>query len=146
MNIPATTDNSDQKVELLIYDLPERCTDSIYDTCVLNTDALFYFNKSPDNCLQPEKKDKNNKYQESCLQKRCYFCPCVVSVGGQLSVEAEDELKNMASGHTTKLKNPKSQTCGYIKIRVTIKLVRATHSYIQGSRVPVHTISVQRPQ
>ena len=37
-------------------------------------------------------------------------------------------------------------TCGYVKSRVAITLVRATHQCIRGSRVPAHRISVKRPQ
>ena len=68
------------------------------------------------------------------------------SVDGLLGVEAADILKKIASHLPTKWRQPYSRTCGYIKSRVAITLVRATHRCIRGSRVPAHKISVQRPQ
>ena len=35
---------------------------------------------------------------------------------------------------------------GYVKSRIAINLVRATHWCIRGSRVPEHQISVHHPQ
>ena len=65
---------------------------------------------------------------------------------GLLRVEATATLKRLAIRLYTKYKLPYSKTCGYVKNRIVITLVRATHCCIQGSRVPAHRISVQRPQ
>ena len=40
----------------------------------------------------------------------------------------------------------KANTCGYVKSRVAITLVRSTHCCLSGSRVPECRISVQQPQ
>ena len=85
-------------------------------------------------------------YLESCLHQRRHFSPFVASVDGLLGVEATTTLKMLASRLAIEWKQPYSKTCGYIKSRITITLVRATHRCIQGSRVPAHRISVQRPQ
>ena len=85
-------------------------------------------------------------YLEACLQQRRHFPPFVASVDGMLGVEATAPLKRIASRLATKWRHPYSKTCGYVKSRVAITLVRATHLCIRGSRVPAHRISVQRPQ
>ena len=83
---------------------------------------------------------------EACFQKRRHFSPFVASVDGLLGVEAMATLKRLASSLSTKWKQSYSKTCGYVKSRIAIILVRATHRCIRGSRVPAHRISVKRPQ
>ena len=63
-----------------------------------------------------------------------------------LEVEAMATLKRLASRLATKWKQSYSKTCGYVKSRIAINLVCATHCCIQGSWVPAHRVSVQRPQ
>ena len=85
-------------------------------------------------------------YLESCLQQRRHFSPFVTSVDGLLEVEATATLKRSANRLTTKWKQYYSKTCRYVKSRIVITLVRATHRCMQGSWVLAHWISVQRPQ
>ena len=85
-------------------------------------------------------------YLEACLQQRRHFSSFGASVDGLLGVEATATLKRIASHLAINWRKPYSRTCGYIKIRIAITLVRATHCCIQVSRVPAHYISVQRPQ
>ena len=85
-------------------------------------------------------------YLEACLQQRRHFSPFVASVDGLLGVEATATLKRIASLLTTKWRQPYSKTCRYVKSRVAITLVRATHRCLRGSWVPAHRISVQQPQ
>ena len=65
---------------------------------------------------------------------------------GLLGVEATATLKRIASRLATKWRQPYSKMCGYIKSRMAITLVRATHRCLRGSRVPAHRISVEQPQ
>ena len=85
-------------------------------------------------------------YLEACLQQHRHFSPFIASVDGLLGVEATATLKRLASRLATKWKQSYSKTCGYVKSRIVITLVRGTHRSIQGSRVPEHRISVQLPQ
>ena len=85
-------------------------------------------------------------YLEACLQQRQHFSPFVASDDGLLGVEATATLKRIASCLASKWKQPHSKTCGYVKSRIAITLVRATHRCIRGSQVSAHKISVQMPQ
>ena len=85
-------------------------------------------------------------YMEACLQKRRHFSPFVASVDRLLGLEATSNLKSIASRLATKWWQPYSKTCGYVKSRVAVTLVRATHHCLRVSRVPAHRISVQQPQ
>ena len=85
-------------------------------------------------------------YLEAFLQQRRHFSPFVASVDGLLGVEATATIKRIASRLDIKWRQPYSRTCGYVKSRIAITLVCATHRCIRESRVPEHRISVQRPQ
>ena len=118
---------------------------------VVNTDALTHRKKDPEKCLHEAKWEKKKTYLEACLQQRRLFSSFVTYVDGLLGVEATATLKRLASRLATKWKQFYSKTCGYVKRTIEITLVRATHRCIrhrciQGSWVPAHRISVQRPQ
>ena len=81
-------------------------------------------------------------YLETCLQQRRHFFFFVASVDRLLGMEATATLKRLASRLATKWKQSYSKTCGYIKSRIAITLVHATHRCIRGSRVPAHRIIV----
>ena len=85
-------------------------------------------------------------YLEAFLQQRPHFSPFFASLDGLLGVEATATLKRLASSLATMWKQSYSKMCGYVKSRITITLVRATHRCIRGSWVPAHRVSVQRPQ
>ena len=89
---------------------------------------------------------KKKMYLEACLQQHQHFSPFVASVDGIIGVEATATLKRLASRLASKWEQTYSKICGYITIMIAITLVCATQRRIQGSRVPAHRISVQRPQ
>ena len=97
-------------------------------------------------CLYEAENGKKKMYLEAFLQLRRHFSPFVASVDGLLGVEATATLKRIASHLSTKWRQPYSKTCGYVKSRVSITLVRATHRCLCGSWVHSHWISMQRPQ
>ena len=136
----------EQKGNLLIRDIWQQGTDSVHDMCVVNTDALTNMTKDPEKCLHEVEREKNKMYLEACLQQCWHFSPFFASLDGMLGVEATATLKRSASHLDTKWKKSYSKKCGYVKSRIVITLVRATHRYIRGSRVPAPRISVQQPQ
>ena len=137
---------TEQKGDLLIRDLWANGTHSVHDMRVGNTDAKSYWERYSEKCLEEVEKGNKKMYLEACLQKSRNFSPFVASVDGLLWVEATANLKRIASLLTSKWKQPYSKTCGYVKSRIDITLVRSTHRCIRVSRVPAHKISVQIPQ
>ena len=142
----AAPEVTEKNGDLLIRDLWQQGTDSVHEMRVVNTDALYHVRKTPEKCLHEAERGKKKTYPEACLHQRRHFSPFVDSVDGLLGVEATDTLKRIASCLATKCRQPYSKTCGYVKSRVAITLVRATHRCIRGSQVPAHRISVQQPQ
>ena len=98
----------------------------------------------PEKCLHKAEEGKKKMYLKACLQQHRNFSPFFDSFDGLLGVEAMATLKRIASRLATKWRQPYSKTCGYVKSRVAITLVRATHCCLHGSRVPAHRISVQQ--
>ena len=113
---------------------------------IVNTNAKSYWEKSLENCMDEAEKSKKKMYLEACLRQRRHFSPFVASVDGLIGVEATATLKRIASRLSSKWKQPYSKRCGYVKSRIAITLVRATHGCIRGSWVPAHNFSVQRPK
>ena len=113
---------------------------------VVNTDAKYHLAKTPGKCLHEAERAKKNMFLEACLQQRQHLSPFVASADGLLVVEATATLKRIASHLETQWRKPYSRTYGYVKIRVAIILVRATHLCIRGLRVLSHKINVQSPQ
>ena len=85
-------------------------------------------------------------YLEACLQQLRHFSLFVASINGLLGVKATATLKRIASRLGKNWLQPYSRTCGYVKSRITITLVRATYRCIHESRVPQNKMSVQHPQ
>ena len=97
----------------------------------VNTDAKSHRTKDPEMCLQEEERGKKRMYLEACLQQRRNVSPFVASVDGLLGVEATATLKRLASRLATKWNQPYSKMCGYVKSRIAITLVSATHRCIR---------------
>ena len=102
---------------------------------VVNTNAVSYQSQKPEMCLDISEKEKKKKYLYACLNERQKFTPFVTSVDLLLGFKAEATLKYIASHPVTKWKDPYSRTCGYVKIRVAITIVRAIHCCNRGARL-----------
>ena len=137
---------TEYKGNLLIRDLWQQETDSVHDMRVVNTDNLTHRTKGPEKCLHKAEQGEKNMHLEACLQQIWHFSPFVALVDRMMGVEATSTLKRLASRLATKWKQYYYKTCGYVKSRIAITLVHATHHCIRGSRVPTHRISFQRPQ
>ena len=118
---------TEQKGNLLIRDLWKNGTDSFHDMCVVNTDAKSHMTKAQEKYLQEAERGKKHMYLATCVQQRWHLSPFVASVDRLLGVEATSTLKRLSSRLATKWKQPYSNKCGYIKSRIAITLVRATH-------------------
>ena len=89
---PETTE---QKGDLLLWDLWKNGTDSVHKMSVVNTDAKAYKEKSPKKCLVEAEKSEKKMYLERCLQECRHFSSFVASVDGLLGVEATATRKRI---------------------------------------------------
>ena len=149
-NFPSYAGKIDEATEhkgnLLIRDLWQNGTASVHNMRVVNTDAKYHLEKTPEKCLHEAERAKKKMYLEACHQQCQHFSAFIDSVDRLMGVEATATLKRIASRLATKWRQPYSRTWGYVKSTVAINLVRATHRCIRGSMVPDHKIRVQRLQ
>ena len=116
----------------MTWDLWTQGTDRIHDMRVVNTDVIYYQYQTPEKCLETADCNKKKKHLHDCINKRRNFTSFITSVDGLIRVEAEATLKRISIRLAQKWKEIYSCTCGYVKIRVAITLVRATHNCILG--------------
>ena len=86
-------DEGEEKWDLLIWELWTQGTDGIHDMHVVNTDAVYYQSKTPDNCLENADSKKKKNYLQAYLNERRHFMPFANSLVGLLGVKMEALLK-----------------------------------------------------
>ena len=143
---PTLGTDADERGDLLIQGLWTRTNACMVDVRVTDTDAKSYRTKDPKKVLATQEREKKKKYLEKCLQQRRHFTPFVISTDGLLGYEAAYLLKRIAYALSLKWRRPYAHTCGWVKSRISIATVRATHRCLRGSRIPAELISVRRPQ
>ena len=101
-----------------------------------NLDSKTYRKRDNAKALADQEREKKRKYLRVLEEQRRHFTPFVVSCDGMLGKEADFMMKRLAQLLSEKWQRPYSQVCGYLKARMSIAIVRATHMCIRGSRVP----------
>eukprot|EP00980_Cylindrotheca_fusiformis_P010882 scaffold2471_cov155-Cylindrotheca_fusiformis.AAC.4 len=86
-------------------------------------------------------KKKKKKYLKACLQQRRSFVPFVVSTDGLLGPEAQMFVKKLAADLSVRWDQPKSVVTNFIRARLGIAILRATHHCISGPRIPASKMS-----
>jgi hypothetical protein len=138
--------NNDDRGDILVRGFWTKGTDCIIDVRVTDTDAKSNRSKDPMKVLETHEKEKKRKYLEPCLKQRRHFTPFVVSVDGLLGKEAEVFLNRLAGKISEKWGKPYSEVCGFVRARMSIAIIRATHLCLRGSRVPTSKMSYKFPQ
>ena len=136
---------TEERGDLLIRNLWKRQTDCILDVRVTNLDAASNIHRKSELVLLSHEREKKKKYLQACLDQRRHFSPFVVSCDGLLGKEARSVLQNLAGRLSKKSGKSFSETSNFMKSRMSIAIVRATHLCIRGSRIPTSRMS-QHPQ
>ena len=84
---------TEQKDDLLIYNLFQNGTGSVNSMCIMNINAEFNLAKTPETFHQVAEWTKKKMFLEACLHQCQQFLPFITSVGELLCVEASDTLK-----------------------------------------------------
>ena len=136
---------TEERGDLLIRNLWERQRDCILDVRVTNLDAASNIHRKSEAVLLSHEHEKKKKYLQACLDQRHHFSPFVVSCDGMLGKEAKSVLQNLAGSLSKKSGKSYSETSNFMKSRMSIAIVRATHICIRGSCIPTSRMS-QHPQ
>jgi hypothetical protein len=102
--------------------------------------------KDPSKVLEAAEILKQKKYLQPCLDQHHHVTPFIVSVDGLIGKEAKMVLKVLASRTATKSGKTYSNVMGYMRARLSIAIVRATHVCLGGAIVPILRMSNRRPQ
>ena len=80
----------------MIRDIWTQGTDIIYNMRVINTDAVSYQSKTPENCTEIADRKNKRKYLNYCLHQCIHFTNFSPSVDELIGVKAETSLKRIA--------------------------------------------------
>lgn len=115
------------------------------DIGVVNLLTRSYEKKDWEQPIQRVEKEKIQKYRAACMAQCRLFTPFVCTTDGIIGEEAMGVLNRIAKKLAKKWHSPYSEVCGFVRARMGISIVWATHSCIRGSRVPAHLMSAYRP-
>jgi hypothetical protein len=132
--------------DILVRGLWERGTDCILDIRFTETSSPTYQMKDPIKVLEASERLKKNKLLQPCLNQRRQCTPFIVSVDGLIGKETKMVLKVLAEITATKAVKMYSNGMGYMRARMSLAIVRATHVCLRGSRFPTSRMSNIHPQ
>jgi hypothetical protein len=137
---------NEDRDDVLIQGIWERGTDCILDIRVTDTYTPTYQMKDPSKVIEAAEHLKKKKYLQPCLNQRRQFTPFIVSVDGLTGKEAKSVLKVLAARSATKAGKIYPYIMGYMRARLSIAIVRATHVCLRGSIAPMSRMSNIRTQ
>jgi hypothetical protein len=113
----------------------ERGRTCIFDMRITDTDAKSYWKKEFGKVFSQHKKEKKDKYLQTCLEMRKDYTPMVYSVDGIAGREAQNAEKRLATYLAGKWKRGYSQMVYYVRVGMAIAVVCA-HPREQGPTAP----------
>ena len=137
---------TEERGDLLLRGIEKVGIATIVDVRVINTLSKSYCNRSVLSVIEQAEKEKEKKYGDACRARRRSFVPFIFTVDGMLGYEADQLLKLIAKKLAKKWHDHYSKTCGFVRSRMGIAMVRAAHRCLRGSRVPMRLMSSFRPQ
>ena len=138
--------NNSNRADIMIRGLWETGTDALIDVQLVNVDAKSHRNRDAESVLKTAERSKKRKHLADCQQQRRHFTPFVVSTDGMLGYEANSLIKRLAKELAEKWEQSYSRVCRWLKSRIGIAIVRATHRCLRGSRVHRDTMSLPHSQ
>ena len=128
--------------DVLIRGLWEPQMDGIVDVRITDTDLKSQRHLDVEKVLAKHEREKKSQYLQPCLQQRRHFTPFICSVDGILAKEASAMMKRLGRLISAKWDMPLSQVMSFIKIKLSIAILRAAHHCIRGSRIPAKAMSI----
>jgi len=137
-NTPLSTaqahDLTEERGDAAVGGFWQRRRDCIFDFRITDTDQHSYRNTEPQKCLAKMEKEKKDKYLRSCHEQRKDFTPMVYSIDGLRGREAAFAEKKLASHLAERWKKDYSQMAYYVRVRMSLAVVRSNTLLLRGSR------------
>ena len=132
-------DNS-QSIPALVADLRvsgvwQPQAKALFDIRVVDTDAQSHVNRTVDSVLASAEKEKR-KYNVAAANRHASFSPFVVSIDGYMGPrrEAKVVLSRFAEKLASLWKKPYPTVMGWVQMRMSFAILRATNVCVRGSR------------
>ena len=100
---------------------------------------------TPEKAIAKAEKEKKDLYLQACLEPRMTFTPMVYSADGIPVAEALAAQKRLAALLSYKLKQEYSEMCGFVRVRMSLEIVRSSSLLLCGPREKGASIR-QRPE
>ena len=142
---PVVCDSIDSSNSALVADIGirgvwQRQAMALFDVRVLDTDAKSYLCHSPQSVLATAEREKKRKYSDACAAKHVSFTPLCFSVDGLMGVEAKTFMDRLADFLATKWERPYSIVVHWLRIKLSLALLRATNFCLRGTRCKVRSV------
>ena len=107
---------------------------TIFDICITDTDAVSYSNQASEKVLELVAKEKREKYEEACTERRRDFIPMVYSVDGMPCKADRAAEKCLAAILAAKWNRQYSHMASFIRTRMSLAVVRSNTLLLRGDR------------
>jgi hypothetical protein len=107
---------------------------AIFDIHITDTDAESYLRSSQSKILSNQEKAKKRKYLEPCLQRRRHFTLLVFLADGMRAPEMSAATKQLAKLLACKWGRTYSQSCQFVRARLSIVIARGITMCLRGQR------------
>ena len=107
---------------------------TIFDICITDTDSKSYENTASDKLLECFAQQKQDKYEEACLERRKDFTPLCYSVDGMAYKAARAAERHLASLLAIKWDRQYSKMVNFIRTRMSVAVVRSNTMLLRRQR------------
>eukprot|EP00919_Chromeraceae_sp_WS-2016_P006865 GHVR01016076.1.p1 GENE.GHVR01016076.1~~GHVR01016076.1.p1 ORF type:complete len:415 (-),score=40.31 GHVR01016076.1:131-1375(-) len=114
--------------------------DALFDISVVDTDAPSHYARPTEDVLTTKAQEKKKKYVPACEARRASFTPLIFSVDGAADKETTHFLQHTAGMLAAKWSCEYHLVMKWIRIRVSLAVLRATSCCLRGSRKKWRTV------
>ena len=109
-------------------------TTALFDMRIVNLYVGSYLRQTSAKALETAEKEKIYKYLQPCLERRRSFTPMVYSIDGIPGTEVVASQQRLASLLSNKPKPEYSEMCGFVRVHMSIVIVRSKTLLLRGAR------------
>ena len=124
----------ESRADVSVHGFSEWGTTALFDMRIVNLDGGSYLCQTSTKALATADKEKNDKYIQTCLQRRRSFTTMVYSVDGILIKEAVAAQQRLASLLSNMMKQEYLGMCGFVRAQMSLAIVRYNEFLLRGAR------------
>ena len=125
---------ADSREDVSIHGLWKQGNTAMFDMRIVNLNASSYVQMTPEKALAKVDKEKKDLYLQACLEHRRTFTPIVYSADILPGAEDLAAQKRLDALLSYKLKREYSEMCGFVRVRMSLAIVRSNSPLLCGPR------------